>query len=266
MNNKIITSIIALATFSIGVVLFLTVMSTFSLWKTAPSWSGVFKIELPKFLNIVKPQKNYYPDNTNHIPEGSLKGALNTKVSDICLNDKEIELASLINDYRHSKNLNVLPVTKSLTYVGRVHIYDLIENKPYLGSRCDQHSWSNSKYWTGGCAGDFKYDLDLVRAKARELKTGYNYDIWEIVDSAWIGEKVNGVWIDEKNRQPVYDFTMARYLDDWKHSYGHNNELTNANDYSDRYWQAMGVAVRENYAIVWFGENIDPNGNAERCQ
>lgn len=260
MDNKIITSIIAIATFSIGVVLFLIVMSSFNLWKETPDWSGVFKMQFPRLFDHIK------TINTNSLPEGGLKEALNTKVSDICLNDKEMELAGLINDYRRSKNLNVLPVTKSLTYVGRVHIYDLIENKPYLGSRCDQHSWSISNYWTGGCAGDFKYNLDLVRAKARELNTGYNSDIWEIVASAWIGKKVNGEWVDEKNRQPSYDYSMARYLDDWKHSTGHNNEIINANDYSDRYWQAMGVSVRENYAIVWFGEQIDPNGNAERCQ
>ena len=266
MNNKIISSLIALATFSAAIIIFITIMSTFNLWRVAPKWSSLFKIELAGLFNLNNPIKNYYTDNTNYVLEGSLKEALATKVDDICLNAKEVELANLINNYRSSKNLNVLPVTKSLTYVGRVHIYDLIENQPYLGSRCDQHSWSKSNLWTGGCAGDFKYDLDLVRAKARELKTGYNYDIWEIVASAWIGKKVNGEWVDEKNRQPTYDYSMARYLDDWKHSTGHNNEIINANDYSDRYWQAMGVAVRENYAIVWFGEYPDSNGNASRCQ
>ena len=46
-------------------------------------------------------------------------------------------------------------------------------------------------------------------------------------------------------------------LNGWKSSAGHNSVIINQSKWHDNNWQAIGVGIYKNYAVVWFGEEID---------
>jgi len=162
------------------------------------------------------------------------------------LNDKEQELADLINQYRSQYNLPAVPVTKSLTKVARLHVLDLNENRPDTGTdsrgiACNLHSWSNQGEWTPVCYTEDHEYAELMWSKPREL-TSYSGHGYEIAHFAGMG------------------VTPAMALDWWKNSEPHNNVIINREDWADNFWTAMGVGIDGNYAAVWFGEETDPAG------
>lgn len=58
------------------------------------------------------------------------------------LSNEETELYNLIMQYRSSKGLPRIPLSKSLTFVAQTHVRDLENNKSDVGN-CNMHSWSN---------------------------------------------------------------------------------------------------------------------------
>lgn len=44
----------------------------------------------------------------------------------------------------------------------------------------------------------------------------------------------------------------------WKNSQGHHEVIVNRGMWTTSKWQAMGVAVTDRHALVWFGEVADP--------
>ena len=46
-------------------------------------------------------------------------------------------------------------------------------------------------------------------------------------------------------------------LDGWKKSKGHNAVLVNKGIWRQVEWQAIGIAIQGNYAVVWFGKELD---------
>jgi hypothetical protein len=56
----------------------------------------------------------------------------------------ERRLYNEIMDYRKSKNLPSIPLSKSLTYVAQMHSRDLAQNNPDQG-KCNLHSWSKKR-------------------------------------------------------------------------------------------------------------------------
>jgi hypothetical protein len=55
-------------------------------------------------------------------------------------------------------------------------------------------------------------------------------------------------------------------LNAWKQSAGHNDVILNAGiwDGFDP-WPAMGIGMRNGYAVVWFGDVADPQGTVAPC-
>lgn len=155
-----------------------------------------------------------------------------------CLSSEEKELIELIQEYRRSKNLPEIPVSASLTIVARTHIKDLSENNP-VTKRCNLHSWSSKGKWKKCCyrSGDEK-SARCMWNKPSELTdySGYGYEI-----AFYHSEKC----------------TPQNSLEGWKSSKGHRTVIINQGMWKDVEWQAMGVAIQGNYAVVWFGENKD---------
>ncbi|HEU4325346.1 MAG TPA: CAP domain-containing protein [Roseiflexaceae bacterium] len=159
----------------------------------------------------------------------------------------EQALARLINDYRQSRGLGRVPVSRSLTQVAQLHVKDLVENSPDSGSdnrglACSLHSWSNKGNWTPVCyTSDHEYASGMWN-KPREITNNvYNSNGYEI--SFWISTGA----------------TPAAALDAWKNSAAHNQVILQQNGWPS--WRAMGVGMRDGYAVVWFGEITDPAGN-----
>ena len=73
------------------------------------------------------------------------------KITDVCLSEQEWKLYDMINEYREQFDLLKTPISRSLTYVAQVHVWDLNVNKPNSKSSCNMHSWSDKGTWSACC-------------------------------------------------------------------------------------------------------------------
>jgi hypothetical protein len=147
-------------------------------------------------------------------------------------------LYGLINHYRQEQGLSVVPYSPSLTFVAETHLDDLIQYYT-LDEECNLHSWSENGNWTACCYTSDHEQAECMWDKPAEL-TNYEGAGYEIV-----AYKTNGI-------------TAERALELWKDSEGHNNVISNLGTWSGVEWNAMGTAIRGGYAIVWFGQEKDP--------
>jgi hypothetical protein len=146
-------------------------------------------------------------------------------------------LAEVINAYRVEKGLPEIPVSPSLTTVAEAHVRDLSENHPNTAN-CNLHSWSDKGNWTACCYTDDHANAGCSWSKPREL-TKYKGNGYEI--AAWSS---NGI-------------TASQALSMWKNSEGHHNVILNKGVWADAAWNAMGAAIYNGYAVVWFGQEYD---------
>ena len=154
-------------------------------------------------------------------------------ISKPSLSGDELYLYKLIMNYRHQNGLGSIPISSSLSYVARLHVHDL-EMHPPSGSL---HSWSGHGPWK-----PFSYNgsesAENMWRKPAEL-TGYSGRGYEIV--AKTGEKID----------------PATALSLWIDSSQHNPVIINAGGWERLRWNAVGIAISGNYAVVWFGEESD---------
>ncbi|MFZ4521521.1 MAG: CAP domain-containing protein [Bacteroidales bacterium] len=162
-----------------------------------------------------------------------------------CINRGEMELYRMINAYREQNNLPPIPLSKSLSKVAALHAKDLLINHPDQGS-CNFHSWSNKGGWLPFCYPKDESKKNSVWDKPREL-TRYPSRAYEIV-----------YW---ENNPLVTDTIMMV----WKTEDYFNSFLLNTGKWLGRPWNAIGIAVCENYACAWFGEVTDPDGEVFVC-
>ena len=162
----------------------------------------------------------------------------------------EVALARMVNDYRADNGLPPVPVSRSLNAVAQAHVRDLMANRPDSatglgGGRCNMHSWSSAGRWTPVC-----YTRDHARAAAMWSKPR------EITAGAYAG---NGYEIAYRFSGGV---TPEIALDGWIGSRAHNDLLIEDGPWRNADWQAMGVGISGNYAVVWFG--MEPDGPPRR--
>ncbi|MDP2423742.1 MAG: SPOR domain-containing protein [Bacteroidales bacterium] len=154
-----------------------------------------------------------------------------------CLSANELQLYRLINVYRQEHGLGIIPLSRSLSYVAYVHLRDLQNNRPDF-SGCNLHSWSNKGTWTPCCYAKDPKRQECMKNKPGEL-TGYKGDAQEII-----------MWENKSS-------TPQGALDQWSSLEPTNDLLVKQRRWADKNWQAMGVALYEGYASVWFGETAD---------
>lgn len=162
-----------------------------------------------------------------------------------CIHSNEMELYLRINEYRKQYNLPPIPLSKSLSHVAALHAKDLFYNHPDQGT-CNFHSWSNKGTWTPFCYPKDESKKVSVWDKPREL-TRYPSKAYEIV-----------YW--ENN--PLVTDTILMV---WKTEDYFNSFLLNTGKWLGKSWNAIGIAVYENYACAWFGEVADPEGETWVC-
>ncbi len=169
----------------------------------------------------------------------------------VCLTAQDAELARLINAYRSDNGLPAVPVSRSLTHVAQAHVLDLHMNEPDTGTdsrglTCNMHSWSNKGEWSPVCyTSDHKYAEGMwnkPREITRNIYTGSGYE-------------------NSYGSSGQADASGA--LRAWQGSPGHNRVMIELDGWGP--WQAMGVAVYEHHAVVWFGKEIDPQGTIAEC-
>jgi uncharacterized protein YkwD len=151
----------------------------------------------------------------------------------------EAELYRLIMDYRASKRLPKIPLSKSLTTVAKTHAIDLdLYYKIDTKDACNMHSWSDRGTWTSCCYTNDHKRADCMWNKPSEL-------------SNYIGA---GYEIAHWSNHPV---TAMGALAGWKQSKGHNEVIVNKGIWKTSNWKAIGIGIKNNYAVVWFGEELD---------
>lgn len=165
------------------------------------------------------------------------------------LSAREAHLARLINQYRRDNGLGAIPVSRTLTRVARLHVRDLHQYQPQnatdsRGLPGNLNSWSDRGNWTSVIyTADHQYAAGMWN-KPREISNQvYLGDGFEIAFGA-------------QGHQATPESALAAWID----SPGHQAIIMESGDWQDKHWPAMGVAVYEGYAVVWFGDTEDPLG------
>lgn len=166
------------------------------------------------------------------------------------LSPTELELYTLINEYRVQSGLPEIELSPSLCFVARTHAKDQTSSHKY-GDRCNLHSWSNRGNWSSCC-----YTPDHRRAqcmwdKPREL-TNYKGDGYEIAFYSTFKYATSEAFAKD-------------ILDGWKHSHGHNEVIINQNIWKNVKWKAIGIGIHGQYANVWFGKEEDNAAPKQSC-
>ena len=163
--------------------------------------------------------------------------AQKTNLDKVCVSKEEMKLYELINEYRKTKGLPSIPLSRSLTFVAQTHVRDLAANHPDKGS-CNLHSWSDKGTWTACCyTPDHKQALCMWN-KPKEL-TKYPGQGFEIAFMS------------------TGNLTAESALNGWENSSHHNAVMTNTDIWKTSKWNAIGVAIYNGYSVVWFGREAD---------
>jgi hypothetical protein len=149
-----------------------------------------------------------------------------------------VTLIDLLNAYRASKGKPAIPASPSLCAVSDAHVRDLQINHPNGGS-CLLHSWSNKGPWSSCCYTWDHSEAQCMWDKPREI-TAYPGNGYEIA--------VGGV-----------PFSPLLALESWKSSSGHNDVMLSKGPWSSLTWRSVGAGFYGNYAVMWFGEQVDPD-------
>ncbi len=154
------------------------------------------------------------------------------------LTDDELYLYNLVMEYRESLGLPSIPLSPSLTFVAKTHVLDLSENNP-VSDNCNAHSWSFNGAWSGCCYTRNHAQAECMWSKPKELTsyTGAGYEI-----AFWSSRKVD----------------PNQALEEWKASPGHHDVIINGGNWREN-WNAIGIGIFNNYAVIWFGHAPDKN-------
>lgn len=160
--------------------------------------------------------------------------------SDVKLTGEELKLYTLIMAYRAEHGLKPIPLSRSLTIVAQTHVRDLEINSPDSG-KCNMHSWSERGKWDACCYTPDHAQAKCMWDKPRQL-TSYTGDGFEIAD---------------RGDGPI---NAEMSLASWKGSHAHNDVILNRGLWEKMDWNAIGIGLWGKYAVVWFGTEVDKDG------
>ena len=150
-----------------------------------------------------------------------------------------VALIEAVNDYRHSHGLHPIKSSMILNEVARLHVADLQQHNPDQGV-CNMHSWSSNGDWTACCYKDVDPKASCMWDKPREI-SGFRYDSNGYEVAAWLSDSMH----------------VEAAVELWQRSKGHNAVILNKGAWGALRWKAIGAAMSENYAVVWFGTRAD---------
>lgn len=162
-----------------------------------------------------------------------------------CLSQEEMILYNLVNDLRKQNKLSIIPLSKSLSIVSRVHIDDLLTSRPQ-DKGCSYSSWSSNGNWTACCSGKDPVGTKCMNSKPSEI-AGYPGIGFELV-----------YW-EEDTATPMEAFDL------WKQVDASREMLLGSGKWKSRNWKAMGVGIRNGFAVIWLGDKPDTPANISIC-
>jgi len=162
-----------------------------------------------------------------------------------CISAQEKVLFDKINQLLQEYSMKPLKLSASLSYVAKIHVDDLLNNKPDT-SVCNLSSWSDKGNWTACCYNPYVLNQDCMWDKPKEL-TNYPFRGYEVAG-----------YFEET-------FTADSVIDLWSREKEVINMLTAEGAYSKKNWVCMGIGMNKNYVSVWFGQRADAAGVPEVC-
>ncbi len=150
------------------------------------------------------------------------------------MTSEEVQLLTDIQNYRASLNLKNIKLSPNLTLVAQAHVEDLIKYPP--SGKCNMHSWSGKGKASACCYTDDHKKASCMWDKPREL-SNYTDNGYEIAAMS------------------TYD--QPNWLEMWQKSRGHHEVIINQGIWKASEWNAIGLAIRPPYAVVWFGKSED---------
>jgi hypothetical protein len=165
---------------------------------------------------------------------------------DFCVSQQEYALYRKINDHRASTGLQVIPISRSLSYVAKMHVMDLHENRPDT-SYCNLNSWSDKGTWTPCCHSKYTPVPECILNKPTELTSypGQGHELCYFDSHIIHIDTVFNFWMKVEQAKDI---------------------LTNNRKWSLYLWQSMGVGIYKHYACVWFGQEKDPETEPVICK
>lgn len=160
-------------------------------------------------------------------------------------------LGALLNQFRLEHGLPPVAVSLALTEVADAHVRDLEDNRPDLavdsrGRPCNMHSWSAASGWTPVCYTPDHARAEMMWNKPREITRGrYTGTGFEIAARHSIG----------------MDPDAAVAL--WRESPDHLDVILERGPWRGARWQAMGIGLDGQFAVVWFGKTPDNEAMAQ---
>ncbi|MEA5578698.1 CAP domain-containing protein [Anabaena sp. UHCC 0451] len=153
------------------------------------------------------------------------------------LDSEEQRLYNLVNQYRAQNGLPAIPFSSSLTLVANRHVQDLQKNIKTL-----THGWSNCPYNASNRA-----TYDCMWKAPQRFGTPYPGNGYENAHGGSGG----------------YKASANSALESWKTSSAHNAVILNQGMWQNRPWQALGIGIYGGYAVLWFGEEVDPAASSQ---
>ncbi|MCU0657616.1 MAG: CAP domain-containing protein [Polyangiaceae bacterium] len=156
-----------------------------------------------------------------------------------------VELCQLLNAYRQEQGLPAIPLSTALMTVAAYHVQDLIAQPSLANPPCNLHSWSsNEPLWTGCC-----YTSDHAQAACMWEKPGQ-------ITASWGANTYKGYGY-ENSAAGVS--TPQGALESWKKSPAHHDVILNKGIWASKApWPAVGCGLSGGYAVLWFGDAVDP--------
>lgn len=147
------------------------------------------------------------------------------------------EIVAALNAHRADFGKAPIPYSPSLSEVAEAHVHDLFDNAPHSSPGCNLHSWSDQGPWSACCYTADHAQAECMWQKPQELTVypGYGYE-----NAASGASSPQGA------------------VDLWKGSPGHNAVMLNEGTWANLTWNAAGAALYNGYAVLWFGQEVDP--------
>ena len=165
--------------------------------------------------------------------------------AEFCISSDALILFNMINDFRRSNKLPVIPLSRSLCFVATLRIDDL-RSANAAENDCGVHSWSDKGNWKSCCYSKDPARIACMSNKPKEL-TGYQGSGYEVV-----------YW-SEETAIPIAAMEL------WRSTPISESVFLNQDKWQARQWKAMGVALNDGYAIVWLGDKPDAPADFKLC-
>lgn len=153
------------------------------------------------------------------------------------ISQDEAILYNMINDMRRQNKLSIIPLSEALSIVAHVHLNDLIVNKPQ-DNGCSVQAWSKSDKWTSCCNTKDAAGIKCMTSKPKEI-TGYKGNGYELA-----------YWGEEKA-------TPADASSLWQQANASADMILSRGKWKGFQWKAIGVGIKDGYALLWLGDKID---------